>query len=101
VAFAGVDDRGGAEALRGRVLWAEPLDEPGTLWAHQLVGADVYDTGGGALGRVAALEANPASDLLVLEGEPGGGGLVPLCFVVEVTPGRVVVDVPAGLLGAP
>jgi hypothetical protein len=44
---------------------------------------------------VTAVEANPASDLLVLD----GGGLVPLCFVVDHVPGsRVVVRVPDGLL---
>ena len=42
----------------------------------------------------AAVEANPASDLLVLE----SGHLVPMVFVVEATDGRVVVDPPAGLL---
>jgi 16S rRNA processing protein RimM len=43
---------------------------------------------------VASLVANPASDLLELE----GGGLIPLVFVVERTEGRITVDIPAGLL---
>jgi 16S rRNA processing protein RimM len=43
---------------------------------------------------VVAVEANPAHDLLVLD----DGALVPVVFVVEHTPGRVVVDPPAGLL---
>jgi 16S rRNA processing protein RimM len=46
------------------------------------------------LGGVIAVEANPASDLLVLD----GGGLIPLRFVVEHAPGHLVVDIPAGLL---
>jgi hypothetical protein len=45
-------------------------------------------------GRVASVEANPASDLLVLD----DGRLVPLNFLVDRSPGRLVVDVPAGLL---
>lgn len=94
VAFAGVEDRSGAERLRGRVLRAEPLEEAGTLWVHQLVGAQVVDRAERPLGRVAAVQANPASDLLVLE----DGALVPLCFLVDHGPGRVVVDPPAGLL---
>ncbi|MGH9151410.1 MAG: ribosome maturation factor RimM [Acidimicrobiales bacterium] len=94
VAFAGVGDHGGAEALRGAVLTAEPLDDPDALWVHELVGSEVVDAAGAAHGRVVAVEANPASDLLVLE----GGALVPLRFVVERAPGRVVVDPPAGLL---
>ena len=42
---------------------------------------------------VEAVEANPASDLLVLDGER----LVPLRFVVAHAPGVVTVDVPDGL----
>jgi len=41
------------------------------------------------------VEANPAHDLLVLD----GGGLVPMVFVVEHAEGRVVIDPPEGLLG--
>jgi 16S rRNA processing protein RimM len=94
VAFAGVVDHAGADALRNLVLSAEPLDDPDALWVHELVGAQVVDTAGVERGAVVAVEANPASDLLVLE----GGGLVPLRFVVSSAAGRVVVDVPDGLL---
>lgn len=94
VAFAGVDDLAAAEALRDAVLSAPPLDEPDTLWVHELVGAEVVGVDGHHHGVVTAVQANPASDLLVLE----GGGLVPLRFVVAHEPGRVVVDVPEGLL---
>jgi 16S rRNA processing protein RimM len=97
VSFDGVDDRNTAERLRGTVLSGDPLD-PGDddeeLWVHELVGAELFDPAGQALGRVAAVEANPASDLLVLE----SGHLVPMVFVVETAAGRVVVDPPAGLL---
>lgn len=94
VAFAGVEDREGADQLRGRVLRAEPLEDAGGLWVHQLVGAEVLDPAGRRLGRVEAVQANPASDLLVL----GDGSLVPLSFLVDHGPGRLVVDPPAGLL---
>lgn len=95
VRFAGVATREGAEALRGVVLRAEPLDEPDTLWVHELVGARVVTTDGVALGTVTAVEANPASDLLVCS----GGALVPLRFVTSVEPGvAVTVDVPEGLV---
>ena len=94
VAFDGVSDRDGAEALRGAVLSAAPLDDPGALWVHELVGKEVVDVDGRRLGAVEAVEANPASDLLVLD----GGALVPLRFVVSSESGRVVVDPPAGLL---
>jgi 16S rRNA processing protein RimM len=94
VHFDGVGDRSAAEALQGAVLSAERLDDPGALWVHDLVGAEVVGTDGARLGVVAAVEANPASDLLVLD----GGGLVPLTFLVSAEPGRLVVDPPAGLL---
>ncbi|MGI8684061.1 MAG: ribosome maturation factor RimM [Acidimicrobiales bacterium] len=94
VAFAGVGDHAGADALRNVVLSAEALDDPDALWVHELVGAEVVDADGVTHGTVVAVEANPASDLLVLD----GGGLVPLRFVVSRQPGRVVVDMPAGLL---
>jgi len=95
VAFDGILDRNQAEGLRGEVLHAEPLaassDE---LWVHELIGSVVVDTSGQQLGTVESVEANPASDLLVLD----GGGLVPLRFLVSHEPGRVTVDPPAGLL---
>ena len=94
VAFAGVGDRDGAEALRGTVLRAEPLHDPDALWVHELVGSEVVDPGGSRHGSVVAVQANPASDLLVLD----GGQLVPLRFVVAREPGVVVVDGPEGLL---
>jgi 16S rRNA processing protein RimM len=95
VCFAGVADRSAAEALHGEVLTAEPLDDPDALWVHDLVGSEVVAAADGArLGIVEAVEANPASDLLVLD----GGGLVPLTFLVRVEAGRLVVDPPAGLL---
>jgi 16S rRNA processing protein RimM len=94
VAFEGVRDRTGADALRGVVLRAESIDDPQTLWIHELIGSEVKDSAGRPLGKVSAVEANPASDLLVLE----AGGLIPLRFVVEHGPGRLVVDIPDGLI---
>ena len=95
VRFAGVTDRDQATRLRGAFLSADPVPgEPDALWAHELIGATVVDRAGRPHGQVVALEANPAHDLLVLD----GGALVPIVFVVEQTPGRVVVDPPDGLL---
>lgn len=94
VTFVGVADRTAAEALRGLVLQAEPLDDADELWVHELVGRAVVEVDGTARGTVTALEVNPASDLLVLD----SGALVPLLFVVDDTdPHRLVVDVPEGL----
>lgn len=95
VRFAGVHDRDAAERLRGRTVRGDALDEPpeGEMWVHELIGADVRDRSGASLGTVVAVEANPAHDLLVLD----GGGLVPIVFVVGREPGVVVVDPPPGL----
>jgi 16S rRNA processing protein RimM len=94
VAFAGVGSRELAEQLRGRVLRAAPIDDPGELWVDQLIGAEAVDLSGRSLGLVETVEANPASDLLVLD----GGAMVPLRFVLERREGQVVVDPPPGLL---
>jgi 16S rRNA processing protein RimM len=95
VAFDGIPDRNAAETYRGVVLSAEPIDgDDDTLWVHELVGAEVVDLAGTSYGLVEAVEANPASDLLVLSGER----LVPLVFVKLKAPGRVVIDPPPGLL---
>jgi 16S rRNA processing protein RimM len=96
VTFAECRGREAAERLRGVELSAEALEQPGTLWVHELVGAEVRDAAGTALGRVAAVEANPASDLLVLE----SGGLIPVRFVTrhDAAAETVEVDIPEGLL---
>jgi len=94
VTFAAVGDRAAAEALRGTVLRAEPLEDPDALWVHELIGARVVGLDGVELGEVTDVQANPASDLLVLD----GGALVPLRFVVAKVAGTITVDVPDGLL---
>lgn len=94
VSFEGVETLEGAEMLRGAQLLALPLSDPEALWVHELVGSVVRSVSGEELGRVVSVIANPASDLLELD----GGGLVPARFVTEHGPGYVAVDLPAGLL---
>jgi 16S rRNA processing protein RimM len=96
VHFAGVDDRNAAEALRQKTVRAEALaDAPeGELFVHDLIGSEVRDRDGARIGRVEAVQANPAHELLVLD----SGALVPVVFVVDREPGVVVVDLPDGLL---
>jgi 16S rRNA processing protein RimM len=93
VQFEGVPDRTAAEALRGTVLLAEPIDDPDALWIHELIGSTVFDLRGIRLGTVSGVIANPASDLLELD----TGDLVPLRFIVRTEPGSVVIDPPLGL----
>ncbi len=96
VQFEDVAGRTAAESLRGVELEAEPLDVPDTLWVHELVGATVRDTAGNELGRIESVEANPASDLMVLE----SGGLIPIRFLTrhDAAAHTVEVDIPQGLL---
>jgi 16S rRNA processing protein RimM len=95
VAFDGYPDRESAEGLRGLVLRAEPIDDPDAMWVDDLVGSSVFVTGADErVGECVAVVANPASDLLELD----TGTLVPVVFVVDHTPGRIVIDPPDGLL---
>ena len=95
VFFEGVASREAAEGLKGLVLRAPRRELPGAMWIDELVGCRVELGDGSIVGRVAAVEANPASDLLVLE----DGRLIPLRFVTTHEPAtRVVIEPPEGLL---
>jgi 16S rRNA processing protein RimM len=94
VSFEGVTSREEAERLRGVVLSAPRLDDDTVIWIDQLFGATVYDADGTVRGVVTGVEANPASDLLVLD----NGALVPLHFVTRVEANeRIDVEAPEGL----
>lgn len=94
VRFVGVDDRADADRLHGAPLYADAIDDPGEWWVHDLIGAMVVDQLGVERGRVVEVQANPASDLLVLD----SGALVPLRFAVELAANeRIAVDTPVGL----
>jgi 16S rRNA processing protein RimM len=93
VVFEGVHTREAADELREALLLAPAIADPDALFVHDLVGSQVVEVDGTLRGQVVAVQANPASDLLVME----DGNLVPLRFVVGWEDGRLVVDVPAGL----
>ena len=95
VSLEAVNSREAADALHGAVLQAEPIDDDEELWVHELIGAAVVGVDGATVGTVESVQANPASDLLVLD----GGALVPVAFLVDRRDdGTVVVDLPEGLL---
>lgn len=107
VAFAGVVDKAGADALRNTLLVVPAdtlpvLDDPDEYYDHQLVGLAAVLPGGDPIGSVAEVVHSAGGDLLVLRGEEGRELLVP--FVRQIVPtvdlpaGRVVVDPPPGLL---
>ncbi|MFG1602440.1 ribosome maturation factor RimM [Actinoplanes sp. NPDC049265] len=105
--FSGVPDRNAAEELRGTELQVDssslvaPTD-PDEFHDHQLVGLRVVSLDGEELGSVARIDHAPSSDLLVLDKSGGGTALIP--FVAAMVPtvdlagGRVIVDLPPGLL---
>ena len=99
VQFRGVTTRNLAESLQGKKLFASPIEDISELWVDDLIGLEVIDQDRHRLGRVAFLEANPASDLLVLE----SGHLIPLAFVDDssemvIQKGAIEVTIPEGLL---
>jgi 16S rRNA processing protein RimM len=103
VKFAGVEDRTGAEALRGTVLvvpesWLPELPT-GEYWPFQLEGCDVVTESGRSLGLVSDVIPNPANDLWVAVDAGGAETLVPairdLIVEVDIEAKRIVVrDVP-------
>jgi 16S rRNA processing protein RimM len=107
VQFEGVQDRNVAEALRGVLLQVEsgtltPPDDPDEFHDHQLLGLSVVSVDGAVLGSVARIDHAPSSDLIVLDKPGGGTALIPFVSqmvpTVDVAGGRIVVDLPEGLL---
>jgi 16S rRNA processing protein RimM len=104
VSLDGVTDRTAAEALRGTVLAAdvEPIAGLDDEYHDQvLVGLEVRDETGRALGTVADVLHLPGQDLLAVHGPSAREVLVPfvseLVPVVDVGGGFVVVRLPEGL----
>jgi 16S rRNA processing protein RimM len=99
-----------ADALRGTQLFARreqlpslPDDE---FYYADLVGMEVYDTGGDLLGRVKTVQNNGADDLLELQ-LIGTSNTTFLPFTkaavptVDLASGRIVADPPEGILPEP
>ncbi|TVP72555.1 MAG: ribosome maturation factor RimM [Rhodobacteraceae bacterium] len=105
--LSGVGTRDAAEALRGVRLFAERSQLPGLpddeFYHADLIGLEVFDTGGQSLGRVKAVLNHGASDLLELVA-PGKRGAILLPFTQAIVPtvdlaaGRIIADPPEGLL---
>jgi 16S rRNA processing protein RimM len=104
--LSGVTTKEQADSLRGVRLYVErdrlpalPDDE---YYHADLIGVEVFDTGGALLGRVKSVQNHGASDLLEIHG-PGLKSTVLLPFTldavptVDLTAGRIVADPPEGL----
>ena len=93
VSFEGIATREAAESLHGEVLLAEPIEDPDALFVHELIGCRLIDQEGVERGVITAVQANPASDLLVVDDRY----FVPVRFVTERDGTTVHVEVPEGL----
>lgn len=93
VQFEGLSDRNAAERLTGRTLSAEPIEDDGELWVHQLIGSRVVDADGIDRGECVSVLDNPAHDILELD----TGHLVPATFIVGAADGIITVEAPDGL----
>ncbi|NNG34594.1 ribosome maturation factor RimM [Nakamurella aerolata] len=105
VAFAGVSDRDGAEALRGLRLLVDTDDlpqsqDPDEYYDHQLIGLTVRDRSGAVLGEITDVLHPPAAPVLQV-GTEAGEVLVPFVAAivpeVDVAGGFCVVDPPEGM----
>jgi 16S rRNA processing protein RimM len=107
IAFDGVEDRPGAEALRDTMLVIDAaalpaLADPDEYYDHQLVGLAVVLTDGTAVGTVADVVHTGGGDLLAITDAAGAERLVPFVAAmvpdVDLAAGRVILDPPPGLL---
>jgi len=104
--LSGVLTKEAADALRGTKLFALRADLPDLeddeFYYSDLIGLDVLDTGGTALGKIKAVLNHGASDLLEVHG-PGLKTTVLVPFTREIVPtvditgARVIIDPPEGL----
>lgn len=96
-----------ADALKGTELYARrdqlpslPDDE---FYHTDLIGLDVFDTGGASLGQVKAVQNHGADDLLEVT-RPGSSATILIPFTQAIVPTvdldarKIVADLPDGLL---
>jgi 16S rRNA processing protein RimM len=106
--FEGVDDRSGAEALRGTLLSTEvdeqasPAD-PDEYYDRQLIGLSVRTVDGTDIGTLTDIAHLPSQELLVVTGADRSEVLVPfveaIVTAVDLEAGVITIDPPGGLLG--
>ncbi len=103
--FESVTTREAAERLRGSLLTIDPADrrplDDAEFWAEDLIGLEVVDPSGAALGSVVDVELGPGQDRLVVDTGEGEPVLVPFVddLVSDPVDGTIVVDAPEGLFG--
>jgi len=110
VSFAGIEDRTGAEALRGARLTIDAAEiplpqDPDEFHDHQLTGLTVLTVTGELVGTVTDV-LHPGQDVLAITPAPGTSRrsevLVPfvaaIAVEVDLAGGKLVIDPPPGLL---
>ena len=105
--LSGISTKEAADALRGMRLYALRAQLPNLpddeFYHADLIGLEVYDTGGAVLGRVKAVLNHGASDILEIHA-PGMSATILLPFTTEAVPtvdlaaGRIIADPPEGLI---
>lgn len=109
LAFSGITERTGAEALRGARIFAPPEDlpelPPGSYWERDLIGLAVLDRSGARLGSIAGVLSRLEQDLWQVVAPDGATVLLPaakeIVLSVDLDAGQVIVDPPTGLFGEP
>jgi len=104
--LSGVMTKEQADALKGTSLFVAREKLPATgddeFYHADLIGLDVYDTGGAPVGKVHAIHNHGAGDLLEILG-PGMKAALLLPFTraavpaVDLAARRLIVDLPEGL----
>ena len=105
VAFDGIEALSESEKLHGAQLRIpetalRPLPE-GTWYAHDLMGCTVRTVQGDAVGAVVAVEGQPGTQRLVVDGdgvEIDVPLVEPICVTVDPRAQAIVIDPPEGLL---
>lgn len=104
VTFEGVQDRNGADAFRGRLIFVDSSEigpaEPEAFWEHELAGLQVVSIEGVVLGTVERVIPRPEQDLWEVR-TPSGAVLFPaardLVHKVDLEAREITVEAPAGL----
>ncbi len=104
VLIRGVATRNDSEALRGARIFAFEADLPelsdDEYYAHDLIGLQVVDEAGGAIGELVDVLATGANDVYVIQG-PAGERLLPaiesVIKAIDLEAGLIRVAVPEGL----
>ena len=105
VSLEGIDSMDAAEALAGAALKVREADLPplaeGTFYRHDLVGCEVKDATGAAIGRVTRVDGPLERSLLVVASRRGEV-MIPMVegiiVKLDVAARGIVVDLPEGLV---